>query len=153
VLLFLFPKILFDTISYPNESKYNIPHLKSSLFKKANHDEINKTINTLLIHYLETIPFIGSHFSLTKMALDLKISERVLSNYFNTELSITFSKWKNDLRIDYACSMIENGKADKITVEGISLNVGFSSRSKFIDAFKERKGVLPSAYIKQFNDF
>jgi AraC-like DNA-binding protein len=86
------------------------------------------------------------------MALDLKISERVLSNYFNTEHSVTFSKWKNDQRIDYACTMIENGKADKITVEGISLNVGFLSRSKFIDAFKERKGILPSAYIKQFSN-
>ena len=152
-LLFLFPKILFDTISYPNDSKFKVPNFKSILLKKANPSEVNDTINIMLIDYLLGIPFIGSHFSLSKMALDLKISERVLSNYFNTELSITFSKWKNDQRIDYACSMIENGKADKITVEGISLNVGFLSRSKFIDAFKERKGVLPSAYIKQFSDF
>jgi AraC-like DNA-binding protein len=86
------------------------------------------------------------------MALDLKITERVLSNYFKTELSITFSKWKNDKRIDYACSLIENGKANKITLEGIDLIISFLSRSKFIDAFKDRKGILPSIYIKKFSD-
>ena len=80
---------------------------------------------------------------------DLKLSERVLSNYFNTELVVSFSEWKNNLRIDCACNMIDEGKVNKLTVEGISLNVGFSSRSKFIDAFKARKGVTPSAYIKQ----
>jgi AraC-like DNA-binding protein len=85
------------------------------------------------------------------MALDLQLSERVLSNYFNTELAVSFSEWKNNQRIDYACKLIDEGKADKLTVEGISLNVGFSSRSKFIDAFKERKGVVPSSYIKQSN--
>lgn len=81
--------------------------------------------------------------------LDLKLSERVLSNYFNTELVVSFSEWKNNLRIDCACNMIDEGKVNKLTVEGISLNVGFSSRSKFIDAFKARKGVTPSVYIKQ----
>lgn len=152
VLLFLFPKILFDTFSYPNDYQTTILNLKTNSLKKANSADINSTINTLLVSYLETIPYTETNFSLSKMALDLKISERVLSNYFNTEHSVTFSKWKNDQRIDYACTMIENGKADKITVEGISLNVGFLSRSKFIDAFKERKGILPSAYIKQFSN-
>ncbi len=149
ILLFLFPKILFDSISYPDASLAKI----AAQSKKGNTLEINQNINTQLDQYMIKSPFLTNDFNLSKMALDLKVSERVLSNYFNSELSITFSKWKNDQRIDYACKMIENGKADKITVEGISLNVGFLSRSKFIDAFKDRKGVLPSTYIKQFGDF
>ena len=146
-ILFLFPKILFNTISYPDATlaKTSMPKLK-----KLNTLEINENIIKLLDQYMIGAPFLLNDFSLSKMALDLKISERVLSNYFNTELSITFSKWKNDQRIDYACSIIKNGKVDKITIEGIALNVGFLSRSKFIDAFKDRKGILPSAYIKQF---
>ena len=86
------------------------------------------------------------------MAFDLQLSERVLSNYFNSELAISFSEWKNNQRIDYACSMIDAGKVNKLTVEGISLDVGFSSRSKFIDAFKARKGITPSVYIRQSKD-
>lgn len=148
-ILFLFPKILFDTISYPDASlaKNRVVQLK-----KVNTNEINQKINTLLCQYMIDSPFVLNDFNLSKMALDLKLSERVLSNYFNTELAISFSEWKNNQRIDYACTMISEGRADKLTVEGISLNVGFLSRSKFIEAFKKRKGIVPSTYIKQFNN-
>lgn len=148
VLLFLFPKILFDTISYPDST---FAKTRPSQIKKGNASETNQNIKELLNQYLVTKPFLQSGFNLSKMALDLQLSERVLSNYFNTELAISFSEWKNNQRIDYACKMIAEGKADKLTVEGISQNVGFSSRSKFIDAFKERKGVVPSTYIKEFS--
>ena len=148
IFLFLFPKILFDTISYPDPT---FAKTRSSQIKKGNSSETNQNIAIQLNQYLIEKPFLLSGFNLSKMALDLQLSERVLSNYFNTELAISFSEWKNDLRIEYACKMISEGKADKLTVEGISLNVGFSSRSKFIDAFKERKGVVPSTYIKEFS--
>lgn len=146
ILLFLFPNILFDTISYP-DATFVKPKL--SQFKKGNTDEINQSISCQLEHYLMSNPYNNKGFNLSKMAFDLKLSERVLSNYFNTELVMSFSEWKNNLRIDYACALIDEGKVNKLTVEGISLNVGFSSRSKFIDAFKTRKGVTPSVYIKQ----
>ena len=148
ILLFLFPKILFDSISYPDVS---LAKNRAAQIKKEKSLEINQTITAQIENYMLTSPYIEPGFNLSKMALDLQLSERVLSNYFNTELAISFSEWKNNNRIDYACKMIAEGKADKLTVEGISQNVGFSSRSKFIDAFKERKGTVPSAYIKQFS--
>jgi AraC-like DNA-binding protein len=43
---------------------------------------------------------------------------------------------------------LEQGESKHLTIEAISANAGFASRSKFIDAFKERKGVTPSAFIK-----
>jgi AraC-like DNA-binding protein len=144
----LFPKILFDTISYPDPT---FAKTRPSQIKKGNSSEINQSITIQLAQYLTEKPYIQSGFNLSKMAMDLQLSERVLSNYFNTELAISFSEWKNSQRIDYACKMIAEGKAEKLTVEGISQNVGFSSRSKFIDAFKERKGVVPSTYIKEFS--
>jgi AraC-like DNA-binding protein len=148
-ILFLFPKILFDSISYPDASLAKNLNIQ---LQKSNSNELNTNIKIQLNQYLLELPYIKNDFNLTKMALDLKISERILSNYFNTELSVTFSKWKNDKRIEHACEMIQDGKGNSITVEGIALNVGFLSRSKFIDAFKSRKGVPPSTYIKQFCD-
>ncbi len=148
ILLFLYPKILFDTISYPDPT---FAKTRLSQIKKGNSSDTNQNITLQLEKYMVMSPFILPGFNLSKMALDLQLSERVLSNYFNTELKISFSEWKNNQRIDYACKMITEGKADKLTVEGISLNVGFSSRSKFIDAFKERKGVVPSTYIKELS--
>jgi AraC-like DNA-binding protein len=120
--------------------------IKSSLPKK---EPASREFEQDLQHYLSTHPFVKNDFSLSQMSFDLKIPERFLSGYFNKELNKTFGEWKNDLRIEYACQLIEEGNAKRITIEAISSDAGFVSRSKFIDAFKARKGVTPSAYIKE----
>ena len=74
---------------------------------------------------------------------------KILSNsIYSGGFCCNTSEWKKNLRIDYVCKLIEEGNAKNITIEAISTNAGFVSRSKFIDAFKERKGVTPSAFIK-----
>ena len=91
ILLFLFPKILFDSISYPDVS---LAKNRAAQIKKEKSLEINQTITAQIENYMLTSPYIEPGFNLSKMALDLKLSERVLSNYFNTELGISFSEWK-----------------------------------------------------------
>ena len=149
-ILFLFPKILYGNISYQvlKQNESIIDDIKSNIAKKDTVTSVSENLNLILKPYLESLPFIKQGFSISQMSFDLKISERVLSNYFNKVLSKTFGEWKNDQRINYVCQIIEQGKAKDITIEAISINAGFVSRSKFIDAFKERKGVTPSAYIK-----
>ena len=150
LFLFLFPKILYGNVSYTIEKgKDNIiEEIKSNLPKKQKETATVQDIEQIIQSYLETLPFIQKEFSLSQMSFDLKIPERFLSNYFNKELEITFSDWRKNLRIDHVCRLIEVGEAKNLTIEAIATNAGFASRSKFIDAFKERKGVTPSAFIK-----
>ncbi len=150
IFLFLFPKILYGNVSYTIEKgKDNIiDELKSSLPKKQKEAATVQDIENIIQSYLGTSPYIQKEFSLSQMSFDLKIPERFLSNYFNKVLNITFSDWRKNLRIDHVCKLIEDGEAKNLTIEAISTNAGFASRSKFIDAFKERKGVTPSAFIK-----
>ena len=150
-ILFLFPKILYGNISYQvhKETEGIIEEIKSSIAKKVTASANFENLDITLHPYLATLPFVKKGFSLSQMSFDLKISERILSNYFNKELSKTFGEWKNDQRISYVCQILDEGKAKDITIEAISINAGFVSRSKFIDAFKVRKGVTPSAYIKR----
>ncbi|MFY8203535.1 MAG: helix-turn-helix domain-containing protein, partial [Sediminibacterium sp.] len=150
LFLFLFPKILYGNVSYTiAEGKNNIiEDLKSNLPKKQKENATIQDIELIIKAYLSDLPFIQKEFSLSQMSFDLKIPERFLSNYFNKELEITFSDWRKNLRIDHVCRLIEVGEAKNLTIEAIATNAGFASRSKFIDAFKERKGVTPSAFIK-----
>jgi AraC-like DNA-binding protein len=147
-ILFLFPKILYGNVSYEVDLKplTILQEIKSSLAKKSSGF---REFENELDQYLASHPFLKKDFSLSQMSFDLKIPERFLSNYFNKELAKTFGEWRNDLRIEYACQLIEEGNAKKITIEAISTHAGFVSRSKFIDAFKARKGVTPSVYIKE----
>lgn len=151
--LFLFPKILYGNISYSEGlgSASTFQKLKSSISKPLKSVQGELDFDSLILPYLADLPFVKKDFNLSQMSFDLKIPERVLSNYFNKELDKTFGEWKNDLRIEYASQLIREGTAQKLTLEAISTDSGFVSRSKFIDAFKARKGVTPSIYIKENN--
>jgi AraC-like DNA-binding protein len=153
IFLFLFPKILYGNVSYTVEQgKDNIiEELKQSLPKKVKESAGIQDFEEVINEYLKGDPYIQKEFSLSQMSFDLKIPERTLSIYFNKDLNITFSEWRKHLRIDHVCKMIEQGESKNLTIEAISSNAGFASRSKFIDAFKERKGVTPSAFIKSIN--
>jgi AraC-like DNA-binding protein len=150
IFLFLFPKILYGNVSYIIEQSNEsiIDEIKSNLPKKIKEVATPQDFEITIQEYLAQAPYIQKEFSLSQMSFDLKIPERFLSNYFNKELAITFSEWRKNLRIDYVCKMIEDGESKNLTIEAIASNAGFASRSKFIDAFKERKGVTPSAFIK-----
>jgi AraC-like DNA-binding protein len=150
IFLFLFPKILYGNVSYTIEKGKDtiFEDLKSNLPKKNKETATVHDIENIIHAYLEKTPYIQKEFSLSQMSFDLKVPERFLSNYFNKELNITFSEWRKNLRIDHVCKMIEKGESKNLTIEAISSNAGFASRSKFIDAFKERKGVTPSTFIK-----
>ena len=149
-LLFLFPKILYGNVSYTEaiQKESIIEEIKSNLPKKAKTSLQIEDFETVLNVYLSQNPFVKKDFTLSQMSFDLKIPERFLSTYFNKELEITFSEWRKNLRVDYVCKLLEKGESKNLTIEAISANAGFASRSKFIDAFKERKGVTPSAFIK-----
>jgi AraC-like DNA-binding protein len=153
IFLFLFPKILYGNVSYKvDKAKDTIyEEIKSNLPKKIHNLAIIKDIENTIFEYTQTNPFIQKDFSLSQMSFDLKIPERFLSNYFNKELNTTFSEWRRNLRIDHVCKMIEQGQSANLTIEAIAANAGFASRSKFIDAFKERKGVTPSVFIKSIS--
>ncbi len=149
--LFLFPKILYGNISYSVEieEENTFQKIKSSIAKPIKLGVESVEFSMMIQKYLEGMPFLKKDFTLSQMSFDLKVPERVISNYINKELDKTFGEWKNDLRINYACDLIDKGLAKKITIEAISAEVGFVSRSKFIDAFKVRKGQTPSVYIKE----
>lgn len=151
--LFLFPKILYGNVSYSLaiENESIIAEIKSNLPKKIKPSINIDDFITVLNEYLNQNPFVKKDFTLSQMSFDLKIPERFLSTYFNKELKITFSEWRRNLRIDYVCKLLEEGESKNLTIEAISANAGFASRSKFIDAFKERKGVTPSAFIKSLD--
>ena len=153
IFLFLFPKILYGNVSYSDAVKNEsiIEEIKSNLPSKTKPTVDINDFEILLDAYLLDIPFVKKEFTLSQMSFDLKIPERFLSTYFNKELQITFSEWRKNLRIDHVCKLIEEGVSDNLTIEAISMNAGFASRSKFIDAFKVRKGVTPSAFIRSLS--
>ncbi len=73
------------------------------------------------------------------------ISKTSLKNCFKEIYGKPIYKWRKEYRLDYACRLIEEGW---LNISEISKKVGYSSPSKFGQAFKEHVGCTPSEYRK-----
>jgi AraC-like DNA-binding protein len=53
---------------------------------------------------------------------------------------------RSEYRIEFAKKLIENPENDHLSYEGIGLESGFSTRSRFYAAFQEIEGCSPGEY-------
>ena len=100
----------------------------------------------------QTVSYVSANFkkrfTLEDMAGELGISKFALSRVFSGTFHRNFNQYLNDVRINYACSRLEN-TADTITE--IYLDSGFESQRTFNRVFKERFGITPGEYRKRVN--
>jgi AraC-like DNA-binding protein len=114
------------------------------LFSADYIEKIEMAINDIVKNenYLET------DFKLSNISSISGLPAHHLTYYFNTILELSFSDWRNKLRIEYAIQLFKNGQSNHLTLEAISTKIGFSSQSTFIRAFKLQTGNTPSEYVK-----
>lgn len=110
---------------------------KLSLSKKQ--AKIVENVKNDLISDLE------SPITIDELASKYNISKTSLKNCFNEVYGKPIFKWRKEYKLDYACKLIEK---DDLTICEISKIVGYSSPSKFTQAFKDYIGCTPSQYKK-----
>ena len=110
-------------------------------------DEIIEKIEHL--HKVITSDRLYTHADLTLSQVSQKsnIPAKTISFILNHYLKKGFNEYINQYRVDAALDKIQNGEIYNLTVEGIGLEVGFSSRSTFYRSFKKATGQHPSYYL------
>ena len=83
--------------------------------------------------------------TIDELASKYDVSKTTLKNCFKEVYGKPIFKWRKEYRLDYACRLIED---DELTISEISKKAGYSSPSKFSQAFKEYVGCTPSEYRK-----
>ena len=111
-------------------------------------DVYKESLEAALENFEERKVFLNSDFRLMQVSVESCIPVHHLTYYFNDIKNISFSDWRNNLRIAYALELLLQGKASNLTLEAISAKCGFASQSTFIRAFKNVTGTTPSAYLK-----
>jgi AraC-like DNA-binding protein len=101
--------------------------------------EIVENVKNDLISDLE------SNITIGQLAEKYDISKTALKNCFKEVYGKPIFKWRKEYKLDYACKLIEE---DELTITEISRKVGYSSPSKFTQAFKDYVGCTPSEYRK-----
>jgi AraC-like DNA-binding protein len=153
--LLFFPNILYGLpqLDYAMLKKNKpIIELDTSLKKEVKSFEISDDKLSLLSAkidaYLLSLPYINTNFTLSVMSADTDIPAHHLSYYLNEHLKINFNTWKNDLRINHVIDLINSGSYETLTLDALSKQSGFGSRSSFINAFKLKTGQTPSEYLQ-----
>ncbi|QSH40353.1 helix-turn-helix transcriptional regulator [Lentisphaerota bacterium ZTH] len=70
-------------------------------------------------------------------------SSRTAARHFNTETNMTFTKWRQQLRLLEALKKLAEGSQ----VKEVALQTGYESTSAFINMFKNALGVTPRQYF------
>ncbi|MBE6674716.1 MAG: AraC family transcriptional regulator [Ruminococcaceae bacterium] len=90
-------------------------------------------------HYRE------SDISLGRLANVFSYTEKYLSSLFKKNMQIGFISYLNNLRIQYACELIQNGN---MNMSEIAVACGYSDYSYFSKVFKKITGHSPTDGLK-----
>ena len=159
----------FSLLFFPN-ILYGLPQLDYQLSKlpitqKVEEEEDDKKIvksfeisedKLQLLHskidkYLLENPYLRTNFNLSIMSAETDIPVHHLSYYFNEYMSLNFNTWKNNLKIDYVIKLMKNGTYENLTLDALSKQAGFGSRSSFINSFKTKTGLTPSEFLQNID--
>lgn len=84
---------------------------------------------------------------LTEVANLANMTESAFSRYFKSRMNKPFSEFLSDVRISHACKLLH--EAD-INISQVCYESGFNTLSNFNKQFKERMGVSPLVYRRDY---
>ncbi len=123
-------------LTSPHPSPAEIPHLEKRYSQIVTVIERDKL-------------FLNKNLSLQDLATELQLKGKDLSQIINQGFHANFYHFINHFRIQYFKSLVQEGKHQQMTLEGLAKEVGFNSKSTFYAAFKKNEGMTPRAYILQ----
>jgi len=105
-------------------------------------------IEQLARHMEKEKPYLTPALTLEKLAGQLRMPPRLLSNIINRHFDCNFFEFINCYRVEEAKRMLADQQhADKNMLD-IMLDVGFNSKATFNTLFKKKVGMTPSEYRK-----
>lgn len=98
---------------------------------------------------IQAIKILNENFTdpitLESTARKLSITPQYLSNIFKANSGVTFSKYRNTLRLQYAAKLILETKK---SITEVCFESGYGDFSHFSRSFKKYYGILPRNYSK-----
>ena len=106
--------------------------------------ERNKEETVSLVKKYIDDNFCDADMSLEKIGISVNYNEKYISSLFKSYLKIGISDYVNTLRMQYACTLMQQGYR---SIKDISNMCGYADQNYFSRVFKKRMGVSPREYI------
>jgi len=128
-------KQLNNKITIPVEEEQKMPVTENAQLKEL----YNKVID----YFEKKQPYLQQNYCLAMLAADLNSNTKYLSNAINANFNGTFDGLLNKYRLQYAKKMLDEGLAEKYTMEYIYTMSGYSNRSTFYENFRKTFKMTP----------
>lgn len=103
-----------------------------------------------LVAYMEKEkPYLIPALTLEKLAGQLHLPPRTLSNMINRHFNCNFFEFVNHYRIEEAKRLLVDPQAVDMSMMDLMFEVGFNSKATFNALFKKKVGMTPSEFRKQ----
>jgi AraC-like DNA-binding protein len=112
--------------------------------KKLPDEDAQRMLKKLERAMIEKNVFKNPNLKLNDLASEINVSPHQLSQLLNDNLGKGFTLFINEYRIEEACKILS--ATGNLTIEAISDEVGFNSKSTFFSTFKKLKGMTPAMY-------
>ncbi|WP_407375555.1 helix-turn-helix domain-containing protein [Methanobrevibacter sp.] len=122
--------LFFSITEFRDNDKLSLSRKQANIVENVKNDLIND---------------LESQITIDELASKYRISKTSLKSCFREVYGKPIFRWRKEYRLDYACKLIEQ---DELTISEISKRVGYSSPSKFTQAFKDYIGCTPSEFRK-----
>ena len=109
-------------------------------------ENITKEKERLLVFMETQKPYLDSKLNLSKLAQQLKIPPRTLSQVINQGCEENFSSFVNRYRVKEAQTILRDSNFNHLTIFQVGLEAGYHSRTVFHTHFKKIVGMSPIAY-------
>ena len=129
--------------------KTNFKNQQDEILKVKIYDDLIKNLKNIERLAFEEKSFRKAKTSATEFAKKLEIPKSHLNFIFKYHCKITFTEFKNIIKIYDALQLIETGFLKINTLDALAIKAGFSSYNPFFTSFKDVTGSTPQAYNKQ----
>jgi AraC-like DNA-binding protein len=111
-----------------------------------NEPEIKEKLALLEKYMTSQQPYLQPRLSIANVSVATNIPPYLLSSLLNRVLGLDFRDYINAYRVQHLCLLLDSHQYNHLTLEGISLQAGFSSKTTFYRAFQKHTGLTPAQY-------
>lgn len=92
--------------------------------------------------------YLNNKLTIDEVAKKLNTNRSYLSQMINDNFKTNFNNFINEYRVKESQKLLLENHMNNYSIEGISMSVGFSSKSTFNSSFKKFTGIRPSEFIR-----
>lgn len=145
-VMIFYPQVVYGVpIAILSEKKKN----KAEKLKQ-NHEKDNLVVlaEKIILHFEIDQPYLNKEFSLDDLSQHLGVPKHQIYTCLNSAINKKFTELRTSYRIEHAKKLLLSGDIDSISLQGIWMNSGFSSKTNFFTTFKEETGLTPIEFVQ-----